>query len=531
MMSAAELAATNYRADMGYLYLWVLTLVLLVAGWRMRRWPWLQPHIEAAREWAMRPHWLLWIVVAGAIMRIPRMFDSLWYDEAFTARIVGLPAAQFMPAVQGDIHPPLWYAIDWLNARIFGMSEASLRLPAFVCGLLLIVYGYRLVKALGLSEKTALVYAALIAVLPAALYYSAEARGYTLLAVLAFGALIGILEERPGVYLVHAAALPLAHNIGFVYLAIFTAVGAAYWLVGARNARLVWERNALLVGARHALPLQKGLALSVALVPGALWLPMMLLQSGDVADGFWLQPINLGLFLSAWTDTTVSRMITAEVVAPVMVVAIGATVIGIIHYRRWLVCSPRGRALAALAFGVPIALALVAWVWAPVYLTRALLPAGLASAVLWAMLLVELPIARLAIGAAIVLALTTFYQGDHIRFNMRAAVDVCADAAGVYVTSIPAAMFAGYYLPDAELRVWNNAGDLNQTLQRDAKRAMGLTEGEFDDLPRPACILALETPQTTDAERAYLANVLDGTRYTATEYWVNPFYSVRVIEL
>ena len=352
-------------------------------------------------------------------------------------------------------------------------------------------------------------YAALIAVLPAALYYSAEARGYTLLAVLAFGALIGILEERPGVYLVHAAALPLAHNIGFVYLAIFTLVG--FWQ---------WRRSVGRVAA-----------LSVALVPGAVWLPLMLLQSGDVADGFWLQPINLGLFLSAYTDMTVSRMITPEVVAPVMVVAIGATVIGIIHYRRWLVCSPRGRALAALAFGVPIALALVAWVWAPVYLTRALLPAGLASAVLWAMLLVELPIARLGIGAAIVLALTTFYQGDHIRFNMRAAVDVCADAVGVYATSIPAAMFAGYYLPDAELRVWNNAGDLNQTLQRDAKRAMGLTEGEFDDLPRPACILALETPQTTEAERAYLANVLDGTRYTATEYWINPFYSVRVIEL
>jgi hypothetical protein len=509
VISSAELAATNYRADMGYLWLWVLTGVLLIAAWRMRRWPWLQRPIAAAQAWAARPHWLLWIVVAGALLRIPRMFDSLWYDEAFTARIAGLPAAQFLPAVQGDIHPPLWYALDWLSARLLGMSEAALRFPAYLAGLLLIVYGYRLAKALGLSERVALVYAALIAVLPAALYYSAEARGYTLLAVLAFGALIGLLEERPGVYLVHAALLPLTHNIGFVYLFIFTLVG--FWQ---------WRRSVGRVAA-----------LSAALVPGALWLPTMLAQSADVVDGFWLQEINLGLFLSAFTDTTVSRMIAPEVAAPVMVIAIMATVIGVGRSWRWLAFDRRGRMLAALAFGVPVVLAIAAWLWAPVYLTRALLPAGLAAALLWALLLVELPLMRVAIPAAVVLALFSFYQPNVSRFNMRAAVDVCADAAGVFVTSIPAAMFAGYYMPAAELRVWDGAGDLNQTLQREAKRAMGLTEGTLDDLPRPACILALDTPQTTAAERALLAEALAAHAHTTTEYWINPFYSVRVIEL
>lgn len=517
MMTAAELTATNLRADMGLLYLWALVGVLLLCAWRMVRWPWVSKGLKPLAEWAQQPHPLLWIVGVGALMRVPRLYDSLWYDEAFTARIASLSASQFMPAVQGDVHPPLWYAVEWVTVRLLGNSEAALRLPAMLCGLLLIVYGYRLALALKLSTRTALVFAGLLAVLPAALYYSAEARGYALLAVLVFGALIGLLEGRPWLYLAHAALLPMVHNIGYVYLGVFTVL-ALYeaWRAARRHYP----------GAAAWASLAFG-----ALIPGLLWLPTMLAQSRDVADGFWLQSMNVGLGLSVYTDMSISRAIHPAYAGFPIAVAIGATLYGLWHYRRWLLGNPRGRLVAVLIVGVPLALGLLSWLWAPVYLTRALLPVGLGAALLWAMLLVEQPISRLLIGPAVALALVSFYTPGLGRFNMRAAIDACADAAGGYVTSIPAAMFASYYLPDATLRVWSGSGDLNQTLQRDAMQAMGLTVGAFDDLPGPRCILALDTPQTTDAERDELAAILAAHPHNVTEYTVNPFYVVRVIEL
>lgn len=512
MMTASDLQAVTWRADMGMLWLWVLTGVLAVCAWRALRWRWVSNGLKPAVRWVQEPHPLLWIVLAGALMRLPRLYDSLWYDEAFTARIAGLSAAQFLPAVQGDVHPPLFYAIEWLTARLLGDSEAVLRLPAYVSGLLLIPYGYRLAKAAGLTERTALMYAGVLAVLPAALYYSAEARGYTLLALLVFGALIGLLEDRPWVYLAHAALLPLTHNLGYAYLGLFTLAAAAHLTPARRGVR--W-----------------GGALMLALIPGVVWLPTMLAQSRDITDGFWLQAMNVGLGLSVYTDMTMSRQIAPNVAGIALTVAIALTGWGAWRYRRWLLLDPRGRLLSLLIFGVPLGVALAAWLWAPVYLTRAMLPVGLGAALLWALLLVEKPLSRLLLGPALLVALVSFYTPGLGRFNMRAAVDVCADAAGGYVTSIPASMFASYYLPEAALFVWEDAGDLNQTLQRDAMRAMGLTAGAFEDVPGPRCILALDTPQTTDAERAHLAALLAAHPHTVTEYFVNDFYTVRVIEL
>lgn len=506
-MSQADMYAMLWRADMGYLYLAVLTAVVLGVGW------WQRARLAGLAAWKPSP--LLLITLGGLLLRLPRLGESLWYDETFTARIASLDAAQFMPAVVGDVHPPLFYALDWITARLLGDGEAALRLPALVFGVLLIPCAFRLARALNLTERTALVYAGLVALMPSAIYYSHEARGYSLLALLAFCALIGLLEDRPRFYLAHAALLPLVHNIGFVYLAVFSLIGFWRWIAGAR----------------HAVPLQKGFVLGVALIPGALWLPTMLAQSSDIADGFWLQPFNAGLGLSILTDTTVSRALHFEFALPVTMAAIGATLAGLFVYRRWIAGTPEGRAWAALALGVPVLLALAAWLWAPVYLTRALLPAGLALVLLWAMLLVHKPLSRVFIPAALALALVSFYTPGMGRFDFRTAAKACASSGGVYAASIPAALYAGYYLPNAELRIWEDAGDLNQTLQRGAQAAMNLIPGELDNLPAPRCIVVLETSQTTDAERAHLAALLAGRSYHQSEWRVNQFYTVRLIEL
>lgn len=510
MIGPDELRATTLRADMGYFWLWVLVLVVLLCLWAVGRWGGARAALAAFREWAGRPHPLLWITLGGALLRIPHLGDALWYDEAYTAQVTTLPLANFLPAVRGDVHPPGWYAVDWIAAQLLGNSETALRFPAFIFGVLLILYAHRLAKAAGLSEKTALVFAALIAVLPAALYYSSEARGYTMLALLAFGALIGLLENRPGVFALHAAFLPLTHNIGYAYLGLFSL--AAWWQ---------WRREL----RRIAITLP-------ALLPGLLWLPSMMAQSGEIADGFWLQPLNPGLALSIYTDMTMMRSYSNTAAAVVISVAIGVTLVAFFSYWRWLVFDPRGRLVGLLIVGVPASVALVSLLWAPVYLTRGLLPVGLGAAMLWAMLIVEKPLSRFAIVPIIAIALVNFYTPGMVRYDMRAVMDGCRDSVGAYATGMPAAMFQAYYLPDAELRVWPGAGDLNQAMPLPVRQMMNLRDGRFEDLPEGRrCLLALETPHTTDAERAEIARVLAAHPHRITVYEINPYYTVRVIEL
>ncbi len=515
MMDPAELQSITWRADLGVVWLWVLVGGLLLAGWQMRRWPWLMRRLQPLMDWAAAPHPLLWITLAGALLRVPRLFDSLWYDEAFTARMVSLPLDQLMTAIAGDVHPPGWYGFAWLLTRLTGQSEAGLRFPSFLCGLLLIPLGHRLARALGLSERTALVYAGLVAVLPAALYFSAEARGYTLLSVLVIAALIGLLERRLWLAAVPMMLMPLVHNIGFIWFGLLTLAGMAFDWSDAPATATAWRRMAVR---------------ALAVLPGLLWLPVMLNQSSDVADGFWLQAMNAGLGLGALIDTTVTRTIQTEWAGPVLAVAIGATIYGVAVYRRWLFGDARGRVLALAVLGVPLALAVIAWLWLPVYLTRALLPAGIGVALIWARLLVERPFSRLFIGPALALALLSFYSPSLWRFDMGRTMDACQNAAGVYVTGIPAGLFAGYYLPAAEMRIWEQASDINQSLSREAQAAMNLQAGTYEELPAPRCLLYLQTPNSTAAERAEVERALAGHPHTSSEYWVNRFFRIVVYQ-
>ena len=118
--------------------------------------------------------------------------QGLWYDEAFTWRVARLPFPRMMEALAGDVHPPLWYVIEWVTIRLFGESEVVLRLPALLFGVLGLWLVYRLGLALGYARKTSTLAAVLLAGLPGWIYYSQEARMYTLLACGVLVAVIGM---------------------------------------------------------------------------------------------------------------------------------------------------------------------------------------------------------------------------------------------------------------------------------------------------------------------------------------------------
>ncbi len=131
---------------------------------------------------------------------------SFWTDEGLTPERSGYSIAQILRneiVIQGivtrDTHPPLYYLINHFTRRLFGDSDFAFRYPSVLFGVLLIPLLYRLGRRLpspppspsgrgpgrGAGTGLGLLVALLAAVNPLHVYYSQEARMYTLLVLLA----------------------------------------------------------------------------------------------------------------------------------------------------------------------------------------------------------------------------------------------------------------------------------------------------------------------------------------------------------
>jgi hypothetical protein len=131
-------------------------------------------------------HILAFITLAGAILRFKGLtFQSLWLDELGSAYVTlskSLP--QILTHLKNhDSNPPFYFLILRLWEYVFGIGEASLRSLSVVLGILGVVAIYFLGKEL-FSKRAGLFAAALTAVNPFHIYYSQEARSYSLIFLL-----------------------------------------------------------------------------------------------------------------------------------------------------------------------------------------------------------------------------------------------------------------------------------------------------------------------------------------------------------
>lgn len=114
---------------------------------------------------------------------------GLWVDEAITVSQAQLPFGAMLEDLRvTDVHPPLHHAIVWALTRVAGTSELAVRLPSIVAGALLVPVAHGLAKAL-YGVRTGLVAAALVSVAPFLVWYSQEARMYSMFILLATGSL------------------------------------------------------------------------------------------------------------------------------------------------------------------------------------------------------------------------------------------------------------------------------------------------------------------------------------------------------
>ena len=117
------------------------------------------------------------ILLVCFLLRLISLNQSLWLDEAISANVVknysySEIVTKFSP---GDFHPPLFYLMLKSWTSVFGYSEISLRMPSVIFSLVTVY----LIYLLGGVEA-----AWLVGLNPLLVYYSQEARMYSMVTML-----------------------------------------------------------------------------------------------------------------------------------------------------------------------------------------------------------------------------------------------------------------------------------------------------------------------------------------------------------
>ncbi|HEV7804971.1 MAG TPA: glycosyltransferase family 39 protein [Solirubrobacteraceae bacterium] len=198
------------------------------------------------------------IVLVGAVLRFATLdVQSLWFDEAVTARLLRMDLGGLLHAIpDSESTPPLYYLLAWVWTHACGTGEAGMRSLSALLGTLTIPIAWALGRRLG-GDRAALAAAALLACNPLLVWFSQEARSYALLVLLAaLSALLWLRAlDAPGdvrrlLAWGAVAALALATH----YYALFLVAPQALWLlVRAPDARARIAALALPAGAAAAL--------------------------------------------------------------------------------------------------------------------------------------------------------------------------------------------------------------------------------------------------------------------------------------
>ncbi len=223
---------------------------------------------------------LLVILLAGMAMRAPTLGKkSFWVDEVITAEVSGGGIARGIGYARGDVTPPLSYVWTGLAAK-FGRSEAAIRLPACLFGLLGLAAMVWVGSILLGRPVGGWAAGALLLLSPFHVFHSQDARMYSafmLFTLLAWGCEYAFwngrqgqerLDRRATLWLVAWALATLA-NLYTTYFAFFV-LGGQGLHVGYR----LWRRRSE-VGQRRQM-IGWGVAI-LAIVIGYLpWVPALL---------------------------------------------------------------------------------------------------------------------------------------------------------------------------------------------------------------------------------------------------------------
>jgi mannosyltransferase len=181
-------------------------------------------------------------------------YQSLWYDEGFSVYLARMNLSEITTRTAHDIHPPFYYYLLHFWLLVFGSTEFSLRFLSALFGVLAVPLIYVAGKRL-LSEDGGLLAAALTAISPLFLWYSQEARMYTLVTFLCLLSTYLLLRVMDGkgrwavtgaAYVLVNAVAVYTHFYAFFVLAFHFLFFVCWWAPWSRGR--VRERWPTMVG-------------------------------------------------------------------------------------------------------------------------------------------------------------------------------------------------------------------------------------------------------------------------------------------
>jgi hypothetical protein len=170
--------------------------------------------------------------------------QQLWLDESWTLAVASLPTwGEVIRHTWLDANAPLYYAIMHLWGGVFGFSNAALRAPSIILGGL-IPLPVLMATIPGMSQRTKLVWAILLALWVQGLWFSGDARGYALLALTCTAQTVAFVQmldqpvvRRAAVWAALTSVAILTHYHGLVLGGL---QGLAYLAMRREKAIRTW---------------------------------------------------------------------------------------------------------------------------------------------------------------------------------------------------------------------------------------------------------------------------------------------------
>jgi mannosyltransferase len=185
---------------------------------------------------------LILVVAAAGALRFWKLgAQSLWFDEYVTTAVVS-KGKLIANVVHQEGSPPLYFIAVWGWTKLFGDSDTAFRSLSAVAGTVTVPVVYAVARELTRSRRIARVAAVLVALNPMFVWFSQEARAYSLFALVGSLSLLLCVRARMRgritdlvLWGVASAAALSTH-----YFAVFLVLPEAAWLVLSLRRR--WRR-------------------------------------------------------------------------------------------------------------------------------------------------------------------------------------------------------------------------------------------------------------------------------------------------
>ena len=249
----------------------------------------------------MQSRALIGVLIVAAVVRLIGLdWESYWFDEIWAVNQVRDTLAGVLHSLANqDVHPPLYPVLLWGWVKVGGESEFWTRLLSATFGFGAVIFIYLLGR--DLYNRTTGIWAAWLLGLNAfAVFYSQEARSYSLMLCLGIASTWFLVRRQWIIYGALAAMLAYTHNFGLFLLLAHGLFVLIKW-PGDRKAMVI---TGLCVGLVYAC-----------------WLPSLLGQIARVEEGFWIDPL-------AWSDLYKWVWYWSGYNIPVAIILIGLCIVG-----------------------------------------------------------------------------------------------------------------------------------------------------------------------------------------------------------